>query len=112
MTTSPSGVRWNVIFNHFPEIARALQPKAMAIVARTALAIEGGAKSRAPVDTGTLRNSIQSSPSGTSSWVVTVGADYGIYVEYGTRFMAAQPYFTPAIDAERPRFQYEMRALI
>jgi hypothetical protein len=29
---------------------------------------------------------------------VTVGANYGVYVEYGTRYMAGQPYLRPAVD--------------
>lgn len=29
---------------------------------------------------------------------VAVGASYGIYLEYGTRYMPAQPYFYPAVQ--------------
>lgn len=34
--------------------------------------------------------------SGSSRWVVGVGAEYGAYVEFGTSRMRAQPYLFPA----------------
>ena len=54
-------------------------------------------KAQAPVDTGYLRESIYSTRLGPKRWKVSVGATYGVYVEYGTRHMAAQPYFLPSI---------------
>ncbi len=43
-----------------------------------------------------LKWSIHKLSLGKIKWRVIVGADYGIYPEYGTRYMAAQPYFRPA----------------
>ena len=47
----------------------------------------------APVDTGRLRDSIQTTSEG-----VVVGVDYGAYVEYGTSDTAPQPFTVPAIN--------------
>lgn len=62
-----------------------------------ALGLEAGMKTRAPVDTGVLRSSIQAVRVGPGHWRVVVGAEYGVFVEYGTRWNRAQPYWNPAL---------------
>ena len=42
---------------------------------------------------------------------VGVAANYGIYVEMGTRHMGAQPYFYPALDEGRSRFEAALAAM-
>lgn len=66
------------------------------------------ARSFAPVDTGKLRDSIDTFFSATSgkagNWGVEVtatntsGVQYGSFVEYGTRYHEAQPFLRPAIE--------------
>lgn len=108
-------MRWQVLDNQFPKIIAGLEPQARAIVAKAALDIQAHAQGRAPVDTGTLKNSIRArqiggnGATGSVRWQVTVGADYGIYVEYGTVHMAARPFLTPAVDAVRPAFLAAMK---
>lgn len=67
-----------------------------------ALIIEGRSKMNAPVNTGYLRNSIQAQPGpGTSQSaeaIISVGADYGAAVEFGTSRQPAQSYLRTAID--------------
>lgn len=99
-----SGVVWRVIFNDLPKIADQLGIKADVIVRKTALDVQAGAQDRAPVDTGYLRGSIRAVRVSEAHWRVTVGADYGIYLEMGTRHMAARPYFGPAVRAVRGAF--------
>ena len=53
---------------------------------------------RAPRDTGALASSIGYDGQGT----VTVGVDYGIFVEYGTTRTAPQPFARPSVDQNRP----------
>lgn len=101
----------NVAQNNLGKVAAGLEPKAERIVAKTALDLEGHAKTRAPVDTGFLRASIQALKVGTAHWQVRVGADYGVYVEFGTRYMAAQPYLNPAADAVRGPFIAAMQRI-
>lgn len=100
---------WKIVQNDFPKIIAGLENKAEAIVAKTALDLEGHAKSRAPVDTGTLKNSIQATKIGPAHWRVVVGVDYGMYVEWGTANMGAQPFLQPAILAVTPAFRAAMK---
>lgn len=76
------------------EIAKALT--------RVAVQVEGGAKRRAPVDTGRLRSSITHTPveRDGDELVARIGTDveYAPYVELGTRHQVAQPFLRPALD--------------
>ena len=63
----------------------------------TALEIERDAKLNAPVDTGMLRASITSTGGG-SEYEIGTNIEYAPFVEYGTRYMAAQPFLLPAFD--------------
>lgn len=101
-------IEWRVTHNDFPRIIAGLEAKAEAIAAKTAMDLEAHAKTRAPVDTGTLKNSIQATRIGKAHWRVTVGVEYGLYVEYGTVKSRAQPFFQPAVLAVAPAF---LRAL-
>lgn len=60
--------------------------------------IEARAKIAAPVDTGLLRNSIQATHPEELTSIVTVGAEYAIFLELGTIHMAARPYLGPAVE--------------
>ena len=73
--------------------------------------IERMAKVKAPVDTGTLKNTIFSVKAGNLTYKVTAPQHYAIYVEKGTRKMRAQPYLKPALDAERPKLISNLRKL-
>nr|WP_309101679.1 HK97-gp10 family putative phage morphogenesis protein [Fredinandcohnia onubensis] len=109
------------------------------IVAETAEIIVTNAKSLAPVDDGSLKDSIGVTyMRGGLSALVTVGAHYGIYVEFGTgiyavegngrkdpwvywskklkrfvytRGMKAQPYFFPALDVAEKHWHKEFKKL-
>lgn len=83
--------------------------RASAALRKTAYAIEADAKQLAPVDTGNLRNSISTSLVGdgrNKAMSAEVGptAAYGIFQEYGTSVMAAQPFLGPAFDRHAPGF--------
>ena len=53
-----------------------------------------------PVDEGDLRESLDWAAEG-STGVVTVGTDHWEFVEYGTRYMDAQPYMRPSLYRRR-----------
>jgi HK97 gp10 family phage protein len=55
------------------------------------------AKVYAPVDTGYMRDHIQKVGFGTT-WAALSEAFYSMYVEFGTRFMAARPFMRPAAE--------------
>lgn len=71
------------------------------------------AQQNAPVDTGTLKRSIglEITDSGMAAEVRPT-ADYAPYVEYGTRFMEAQPYLKPAFDDQKEKFKKDMKKLV
>lgn len=85
--------------------------KAKDVVRKSAFAVERGAKVRAPVDTGNLRNSINTTLFGTGlTGTSPIGAEigpevrYGEFVERGTWKMAPQPFLGPAFDEVEPSF--------
>jgi HK97 gp10 family phage protein len=82
------------------------------LVAKAAHDIERGAKLRAPVDTGFLRNSIQAIQIAPLTWHVVVGAEYGLYVEWGTARRAATPYIRPAVTQVTPSYIAAMRQIV
>ena len=63
------------------------------------------------MDTGHLKNSIQARPEGLLVWRVESPADYSLYVEFGTRRMAARPFLTPAVEIVRPRLLEALRRI-
>lgn len=103
------GFRLIVLQNDLPKIAASLTPKVDAIVTKAALDIQANAQARAPVRFGILKASIQATRVGVAHWRVNVGADYGIYNEYGTVHMAARPFLRPAIEKVTPTFQAALR---
>jgi HK97 gp10 family phage protein len=86
--------------------------RASAAVRKSALDIERDAKTKAPVDTGNLRNSIGTTTT-LAGLEAQIGptANYGAFVEYGTSRMGPQPYMGPALDANEPAFVAAMEAL-
>lgn len=122
-------------FNHFEQIGDKLHKAMSQVVRKAAFDVQAAAVAAAPVDTGFLRNSIYTITIGASgkragqgvssrrkrgqaamfpeiapppddlTAYVVVGATYGIYVEFGTRHMAPQPYFYPAFDQVRGSFE-------
>lgn len=101
-----------VKFDNLPKLTPALNRRVEQIVEGAAFACEGQAKAFAPVDTGTLRNSIQASPESPKSWIVAVGVDYGVHQEFGTGRIPAHPYMTPATENVRPIFLGQMQAVV
>jgi len=78
-------------------------------VAQSGEALATAAQRLAPVDTGTLRasihvDSVERSGMSVTATVSTGGeaSEYAVYVELGTRRMAAQPYMTPALAQHEP----------
>lgn len=78
---------------------------------KSSLRIERAAKVKAPVDTGAMKNAIFSAKHGNLTYKVTSPQFYSVYVELGTRKMAAKPFLRPAIDAERPKLISNLRKI-
>lgn len=83
------------------------------MVAKTAAEASAYAQRIVPVDTGRLKQSIGVWPGdGGLSATVTPDTEYMVYVEYGTRYMAAQPYMMPTASQYAPVFKDRMEALL
>lgn len=91
-----------VVFNRIPDIAEALRTEGAALCERTADAIVDDAKSTVAVRTGETRDSIHREGGGFASRVLVGGA--GLWLEYGTRFMHAHPFFHPAVEKARQAY--------
>lgn len=68
---------------------------------------------RAAVDTGTLKRSVTLSieDDGLTARVYST-VEYAPYLEYGTRFMAAQPFFRPVFLTQKVRFMKDLSRII
>lgn len=82
------------------------------VIRKVTLDAEAQMKQLAPVDTGHLRNSIQSEFEGELTGIVSVGAEYAAHVEYGTSRAAAQPYFEPAMERAKQVLETAARDLV
>ena len=72
-----------------------------------------GAMRKVPVDTGALKGSItmELENSGFTSKVYPT-KEYAIYVEYGTRFMDAQPFMRPVFEKVSNEFKKKLERLM
>jgi hypothetical protein len=115
-------VAWSVSVqvrrNLLPGMDARLHKYIAGVTAESAGAIQAGARARVPVDTGALYQGVEVVPADDTHYTVrstrdVAGDDPAVpeFVEFGTRKMAARPYFTPAVEAERPQFNADTRAL-
>jgi HK97 gp10 family phage protein len=93
----------------FLDDARLTEQGAQRAVRIGTTTLEGLVAAGAPVDTGFLKASVQGRAESSTRGVVTVGAEYGAYVNYGTRHQRAQPFFDDAIVAFRPMWREIVR---
>lgn len=92
-------------------IVSALPKRTNEILRRGAFAVEADAKGMAPVDTGALRNSIHTEEQSPFMYFVMDGVHYGVYQEFGTYKMRAQPFMTPAVEKNREAILSSFRGL-
>ena len=71
--------------------------------------VEAGAKRRVHVISGHLKSSIHREKVGVGKHRVVVGAYYGVYEEYGTRYRPPHPYFRPAVRAAKAQFDRDKK---
>lgn len=122
-------------FNRMGEMPALIRRAMEQIIVKACFDIQAQAMANAPVDTGMLESSIYtmthrgssygegvtgdtskllpevSAPPNALTAYVVVGANYGVYVEYGTSHGPAQPYLTPAAEFVRPQFEKAAAAL-
>jgi HK97 gp10 family phage protein len=110
-----------VVYNRFPELTVKMVANARREERSAARLVRTQARARVGIDTGRAYLSIVAiAPRTGGHWTVTIQdalpqrggtkpEEYTIYLEFGTRYMRAQPFWYPAIRAVRPLFVYSMR---
>lgn len=88
----------------FRDLERALDRRMGDAADDAGARLRGAAQTRAPVDTGRLQSSIEEAVERIGRAVVRVAlgtnVHYAPHQEFGTKFMEAQPFLRPALDAE------------
>lgn len=83
------------------------------IVAQNGAEMQQKAQTNSPVDTGTLKRSIDLQlSSGNMTATVEPHTEYAAYVEYGTRKMEARPYMKEAFDAQKKQFKSDLKRAV
>ena len=80
----------------------AVRPRTEQVLAKGAGDIAAQAAVIAPIRTGHLRASIKPRRVSSDEYIITAGAAYAGFVEYGTVHMRPRPYMRPATDAVIP----------
>lgn len=77
----------------------ALNPTIQLFLDKCAKNVEEDAKSRAPVDTGALRDSIVAEKDEITEfkYIIHDGVEYGVFQELGTSKIKAQPFLRPSL---------------
>ena len=97
--------------NNLPRIASRIDKALSQLLRKTAFKIEARAKQLAPVDTGLLRNSIQTDIKGPLKATVGTNVEYAPYQEFGTRHQKGKPFLTPAADEAKKEFEKDVKNL-
>lgn len=121
-------------FNHWGNIADALHDAAKQVVVKVALDaqgnIQGQIRDKDLIDTGFMLGSVYTVTAEGSSYTggakalpqvpepeddttayVAVGANYAGFLNGGTRYRPATPFFEPGMEATRPGFDAAMAAI-
>lgn len=106
------GFRLEITFNRLPEMGPAVRKACGDVVRKATFDVEVDAKVRAPVDTGFHRSAIQGKMIGPLTGEIVAGAEYAVYLEFGTHKMAAQPALIPAVEAIREPFIQAIAAAV
>lgn len=107
-----TGVTIRIVSNRIPQIAAAIRPALSRAVKTATLDVQAKAQAIVPVKTGTLRRSITSQFPSELTGRVGPSVNYGVYVEMGTRRMAARPYMRPAAAQAASGFVSAVRAAL
>ncbi len=104
-------VNARVQFNSLGSLGAAAQRWAEGLTSEAAGEIQHEARQRVHVVTGRLYESIQIREEG-GGYVVEATAPYAGYEEFGTRYRPPHPYFYPAVETVRPKFNAQARSTL
>lgn len=93
-------------------LMKSAEERVTQVLRASALKIEALAKTKVPVRTGNLKNSLHSEVLKWDTAVVGTHVEYAPYVEFGTRKMSARPFFVPAVEAVVPEFKQAIQKVL
>lgn len=89
-----------------------IENEVSSLVKNTLYGIETDAKRNCPVDTDRLRGSITTNIIDDMSGEVGTNVEYADYVNSGTRYQEAQPYFDSAVEKNEEKFDDALDEII
>lgn len=90
-------VRIEIKCNHLGSASGAMEKGVQAAFSQLGPQLLSTMQGKTPVDTGELKAS-ESMSVGSKQLTLTAGTDHAIYPEFGTRYMAAEPYMRPTME--------------
>ena len=93
----------------FRNMAARVERKGNALAYHYAQRVEGSAKRRVHVITGNLKRAIHRVRIANGKHEVIVGAYYGVYENYGTRYRPPHPFWEPALRDAKAAYDQEKR---
>jgi len=93
-------IQIKVLSNRLPAISKAVRPAVTAAIHEAGFRVEAKAKARARVDTGNMRNQTRNQPGGDLLTTITAGAPYSGFLNFGTRFIPADHWFSLPVEEE------------
>lgn len=102
MAARKEGATWTIVFNHLPRLEKQMEKRLSQAIRKATFDIQGRAQVNAPVRTGHLKNSITPEIVNPFHGRVSVGADYGFFVNNGTYRTPPNPFFDRAVEAVAP----------
>lgn len=95
--------------SRIPDIAAGIKPEVDKMERKIAYRVLQVANNEVPVRTGKLRDSGDIAKDG-EGYAVSFDTPYAQFVHFGTRFQAANPFLTRAVNRVAPEFNEELRA--
>lgn len=105
------GVRGRVAQSDTARVVRALKRNAAALPRRSVARFNAAAAAASPVLSGRMKSEHKTKDTGTYSAMQTVDVEYGVYVNFGTRYQHAQPWWSTAWKAEERILKQEIKEL-
>lgn len=96
-------------YNAIPSIIKTVQSNSAQNAYNFSRRVQTSARRRAHVITGNMKRSIKSERISYGKHRVIVGAHYGVYEEYGTRYRPPHPFFRPAVNENKALFMRDMK---
>lgn len=109
------GITTQIVYNKLPRIRAQFPREVNQIIREQILVTESDTQVNIQkynyIDTGATLNSVASRMTGEFSGEVTVGTEYAVFGNFGTRFQPARPFFSDAAVKAESEFPERFREL-